>query len=237
MLGTQSIGCLLHVACPRQYKVILFQYLNKPQKQTLSWQMNSSQKFIFLPYEEFSLHMRYLHLLRIWLRYHTPWTLECHLHGIWDCLPLRPSWNQDLSMSSLCPLRPLWSQLLCSENIEYHDKISMKITLIFSKFAFTVTTLELSRTLRIISCYKILICDTTQNLIAIKKLRLTEVRNSSLTSMHLEITYNSLIWNEIADRMQNFTEYCHSSFQYITTLPLHLNNINRRKSVRWKIWY
>ena len=133
MLGTHSIGCLLHVACPRQYKVILFQYLNKPQKQTLSWQMNSSQKFIFLPYEEFSLHMRYLHLLRIWLRYHTPWTLECYLHRIWDCLPLRPSWNQDLSMSSLCPLRPLWSQLLCSENIEYHDKISMKITLIFSK--------------------------------------------------------------------------------------------------------
>ena len=47
---------------------------------------------------------------------------------------------------------------------------------------------------RINKCFSILICDMTWNLIAINKLRLSELRDSSWTSMHFQIVYNLLIW-------------------------------------------
>ena len=40
-------------------------------------------------------------------------------------------------------------------------------------------------------CYSILICNVARNLIAINKLRLTEMRDSSQTSMHFKVSYVS----------------------------------------------
>ena len=44
------------------------------------------------------------------------------------------------------------------------------------------------------NCYVLLVCEMAENFIAINNLRLTEVQDSSQTSMHFEIIYNLLIW-------------------------------------------